>query len=227
VSVLAFVVTAVIDENPWLGAGQGFSSFRFVSGRRTVALLVLVMTTGSHRGGDMFRLAHRDADLRERHMRYRVCALGFVLVLVTAAAPPSHASPRGALARATGGAVFAGPVNPFTGLGHEGSGLLGSRRLAAHATTSSLNPFTGLGHEGSGLLDSRHLAVGGLVAGTNPLTSAEAMHWALGTFHAGHHVWLSMTFRAHYVNDSLSTYERRSVLPIALGSRSWSTRRRH
>jgi hypothetical protein len=164
----------------------------------------------------MFRLAHSDAYLRVRHLRYRVCALGFVLVLAAVTAPPMHASPRGALVRATGRAVFVGPVNPFTGLGHEGSGLLDSRQLAAHAMARSLNEFTGLGHEGSGLLDSRqlaahatanspnpftglghegggllqsrHLAAGVSVATTSRITPARAIRWVLGTFRAGHHV---------------------------------------
>ena len=54
-------------------------------------------------------------------------------------------------ATAAGGAHAAGPANPFTGLGHEGSGLQ-TRYDATHLkATPPVNPFTGLGHEGSGL----------------------------------------------------------------------------
>jgi hypothetical protein len=80
-------------------------------------------------------------------MRRIVTPLVFVVILTALAAPAGHAS------YSLAAEAVAALTNPFTGLGHEGSGLSDARTLAARTTAASSNPFTGLGHEGSGLVE--------------------------------------------------------------------------
>jgi opacity protein-like surface antigen len=74
---------------------------------------------------------------------------------------------------AASGAYAADQSTPFTGLGHEGSGLQ-SRYDATHPKPKPpVNPFTGLGHEGSGLqtsYDATHRKVLASAASTLPPT---------------------------------------------------------
>jgi hypothetical protein len=87
-------------------------------------------------------------------MYHRVASVACTLLLGAVAASGAYAADQSAQASRHHVASLAQAANPFTGLGHEGSGLQ-SRYDATHPKPKPpVNPFTGLGHEGSGLQTS-------------------------------------------------------------------------
>jgi hypothetical protein len=75
-------------------------------------------------------------------MSHRVNTIACALLVGALGVPAAQACDTPAATPSA--AVVRAHSNPFTGLGHEGSGL--------HLVVKrSVNPFTGLGHEGSGL----------------------------------------------------------------------------
>jgi hypothetical protein len=87
-------------------------------------------------------------------MHHRVTSVACTLLLGAVAAGGAYAADESSQATSDPIACVAQAkpsVNPFTGLGHEGSGLQ-TRYDATHRKAEPpVNPFTGLGHEGSGL----------------------------------------------------------------------------
>jgi hypothetical protein len=83
-------------------------------------------------------------------MHHRLTSVACTLLLGAIAAGGAYAADTSSQAtrdQLTGVAA----ANPFTGLGHEGSGLQTRYDATHRKATPPVNPFTGLGHEGSGL----------------------------------------------------------------------------
>ena len=84
-------------------------------------------------------------------MYHRITSVACTLLLGAVAAGGAYAADQSTQATRDQVAGVAQAANPFTGLGHEGSGLQTRYDATHRKATPPVNPFTGLGHEGSGL----------------------------------------------------------------------------